>query len=255
MPYAVKRRYRRRRRSYRGRRYGNRRRVYRRAGRKFLRGKRTYRPWKNTRTRIPYTLAPEWLFTKLRYTYQVNVVGPAPGSPNVYYISGNNVYNPDPQRITETVAGFDYYSRQYERYYVSSSSIKIMTVSNNDAIMIHAIRPHREQVTWGVGSTFDDQLEQPGVVRKMIGSRYGGKSYTIMRSYATTQRLFEIKNSQAQAEDEYMGQGTDSPSGPTANWWWNIVWTPVFPSATPEFAIHLQVTYYCKWKRRAVDFT
>ena len=237
----------RRRRTYARKRSYKRRRTTRRArprGRRY-RTRRSITGHRNSRTVFRKTLAPDWIYQKCVYTYRTNVVVGGPGIATNYPIAGNNIYNPDPQRVTETVAGYSMFIANYQYWTVLGSSIRVRVITNNDAIFSLVIRPYQQQILFGTGTTLDDQLEQPRLMNRIVGSRYGGKSYTQMKAYQGTSKILEVDRKYLRSEQAYSGTVAVGPAVP---WWWNIGFIPVFPTATPEFAFEVKVVYYTQWK-------
>ena len=160
-----------------------------------------------------------------------------------------NVYNPDPQRSTETVAGFNIYSPQYLQWTVLSSKVRIETVNNNDTMTTLVVRPFRAAIPFSnTPNTLDNQMEQPGVYKRSIGSRYGGPNKLVTKYYATTARQENVSPSFVKDDPTFSGFGTTPP---TELWYWNIGWAPMNAGQALDFGFQLKVTYYVIWRLRA----
>lgn len=120
-------------------------------------------------------------------------------------------------------------------------------MNQNPQPMLAIVRPFEGSLTYTfVG--FRDQMEQPWADLRFIGTSGGGPNQQKIARYMPTNRVFDINKVGISTIGTYSG---GVGSAPAAQWYWNIAFGSLDPSAGSSVVYHIKVTYYTLWSHRA----
>lgn len=161
---------------------------------------------------------------------------------NVQSFRGNSVYDPDLTGIGTQPLFFDQYALVYERYLVSSSSMRVMVMSINNGITAQiATLPSVESSP--VTTNPSDLKEQPHAKFRFIQEQKGGGKATLSTRISTK----KIRGDSI-LDDSFGAQVTTNPQ---RQWFWHIVASAGDLSAEViGLTLLISITYRVKFHKR-----
>lgn len=248
MPRYYRKRFYRRKRSYKNRYKRNR------------RFKSKFRRQTSMRSRT--TIAPDIAFTKLKYTYIYhantgNLPSPsatlATNFSNYRLVRGNDVYDPQSTSGTVSATGFQQWCAQtglYQEFLVHASKIKVEIINNNPNFSLSAsLYPLME--TNATITTIDGN-EQAYARTAFIGTS-SGNNKVIMKNFMKTKKMLGCKDL---SDDNFNYGAYNSSPNPLNSWCWALdcAWSDgqVAIPQTGFVDFKVDVTYYVQFLQRPV---
>lgn len=239
---------------------------------RFYRRKRSYKPRykRNRRFKSKYrrqtsmvsrnTVAPDIAFTKLKYTYTAHVVStdtlPSPSATlatnfsNRRLIRGNDVYDPQSTNGTVSATGFQQWCAQtglYQEFLVHASKIKVEIVNSSPGLAVSAaLYPIMES---NATITTINGNEQSYARTAFIGTS-AGNNKVIMKNFMKTKKMIGCKD----LSDDNLNYGQYNASPNPANIWDWALDCAYADGTTANATIDLKidVTYYVQFLQRPV---
>jgi hypothetical protein len=193
---------------------------------------------------------------RTRVAYAVKYVAAAAGtlSPNSGYFqfTGNSVYNPDLQVITERYPiGIAQWSHLYQRYYVAGSSLRVTAqaiagIGSSEAYWIIAAHPYTNAIPAGAleasdfeGQPYCSKLQTVGPISHV----------TEMTKRFRSSTLFSRPESQIHNSEPTSGFLNSSTYQPIDQWFWTVVFTQAnvsagFPALSFTFTIEYDIVLF-----------
>lgn len=219
---------------------------------------------RQTSMRSRTTIAPDIAFTKLKYTYTTRVVPssalvtlPSPISTlstnytNYRLVRGNDVYDPQSTNGTVSATGFQQWCNRtglYQEFLVHASKIKVELVNNSDKSISASLYPLMES---NATVTTINGNEQAYTRTSFVGTS-SGYNKVIMKNFMKTKKMIGCKD----LSDDNYNYGFYNSSPNTNNiWCWALdcayadgtVW-----EANSSLDIKVDVTYYVQFLQRPV---
>lgn len=252
----------RRRRSYRARGYQGRRptSVYRRVTKVYdykYPGRR--RTILRGRSDVPVprnigTILPERMYQKLVFNYDHSLSATSTNYTE-FVISGNNIYNPDPQSLSDSVAGFNQNYPYYLHWVVlaSRATCKFFPQflptdeggEGRDVMAVNLIPTRSNAVA---GSDIEDISEQPWSKSRTIQSVVSPNP-SEMSNYMSTARMYGLDpiSVRVGSATGFTGNGTNPPA---VQWYWHFG-AQSLPGWGVDVWCRFRVEYYCLWYGRS----
>lgn len=242
MPYYRRRRYGRKKATYR-------RRTYRRRG--SYRSRRYRRRNIATFRRLKGPVTTDSVFVRLIYNAALNQTSDTASAKNLHGFTGNDIVDPDATGGGLQPTGFDQWSALYNRFRVMGSAIEVKvsvrpnSSVNNKKLML-LVFPATFHNTTGVnwrdlaGNKYMSMKSIPGV-------NSGGTC--IIKKYMSTRKIYGLSKTQV-SDDNYTG--TTAGVQPSKLWYWNT-WTGPFDDSNlniqdaTNLEINVKLIYYVKF--------
>ncbi len=137
----------------------------RRMGRRRVRGRQVFQPSKwNPRL----SGMPDRLFVKLRYATPLELTSGASTASHTY--RANSLFDPDFTGVGHQPMGFDQYAAFYDRYYVTSCSMKVLcTSSTSKAVRVTIIPQNVSSVSADQNSLAERPRSRTGLISNSDG--------------------------------------------------------------------------------------
>lgn len=196
------------------------------------------------RSNIP-TGIPDEMNIKLKYATTLTLSG---GLNDIgeYVFRGNSIYDPDYTSTGTQPTGMAQWENFYNYYVVNGSSINVKFLSRSNsgptANSIVAIIP--SLVDGLPGSVNPETISTyPNVRYTLSGTGDGAKSYSMLKNYMSTKKMFGEK---------YLDHDFKSimVSNPADLWYWIVCAQTLDGTTGPSWGMLVTITYYVTLKER-----
>lgn len=191
-----------------------------------------------------FTRYPERLFIKIKYVF-VRSAASSTATELGGYVSGNDVYAPDPIITTESPYGFQPHAANYTFWCVFGSKIRLNIYGRNNAPFRFILRKQR---TTTLHPGIDELSEQPYTTRVDVAPQGNPGSSKVISKYGSTMKMYGLPKDVIWSNPLFWGNAGSSPSN---QWYWIYYYNPMTSGGDSyRYDLRGTVTYYCCFFQR-----